>query len=133
MPTRSRLLFAVTLISVSVAGYSQPKPPASAAPPDDGNWVMPAKNYASTRFSALAEITADNVGTLKVEATFSTGVLRGHEAAPIVYRDTMYIITPFPNRVYALDLTKPGLPQKWMYDPQPVPAAPSGPGGRSGP
>ena len=28
---------------------------------DDGQWVMPAKNYASTRFSGLDQINADNV------------------------------------------------------------------------
>jgi hypothetical protein len=26
-----------------------PAPPASAAPAEDGQWTMPAKNYASTR------------------------------------------------------------------------------------
>ena len=38
--------------------------------------------------------------------TFSTGVVRGHEAAPIVADDTMYIVTPYPNIVYALDLSQ---------------------------
>src|SRR3954468_2132945 len=71
---------------------------------DDGQWTMPAKNYASTGFSGLAEITATNAKTLHPVATFSTGVLRGHEAAPIVVGSTMYIVTPFPNTVYALDL-----------------------------
>ncbi|HEX3583850.1 MAG TPA: hypothetical protein VH087_18940, partial [Thermoanaerobaculia bacterium] len=28
---------------------------------DDGQWVMPAKNYASTRFSSLNQINAGNV------------------------------------------------------------------------
>jgi glucose dehydrogenase len=72
-------------------------PPAAAAPADDGRWVMPAKNYASTRFSELAEINTDNVRRLGVAFTFSTGVERGHEAAPIVADGTMYIVTPFPN------------------------------------
>ena len=34
---------------------------------------MPAKNYASTRYSELTEITAQNAGQLKVAFTFSTG------------------------------------------------------------
>ena len=46
-------------------------PPRAAAPPDDGQWTMPAKNYASTRYSELAEITADNVKNLQVAFTFS--------------------------------------------------------------
>src|SRR6185503_19281230 len=86
---------------------------------DDGQWVRPAKDLASTRFSGLTEINTTNVKNLRVIATFSTGTLRGHEAAPIVVGNTMYIITPYPNYVYALDLTKPGLPTKWMYNPKP--------------
>ncbi|HSQ29064.1 MAG TPA: methanol/ethanol family PQQ-dependent dehydrogenase [Gemmatimonadaceae bacterium] len=86
---------------------------------DDGQWVRPAKDYASTRFSALTEINATNVRNLRPIATFSTGTLRGHESAPIVVGSTMYVITPFPNYVYALDLTRPGLPVIWMYNPKP--------------
>jgi PQQ-dependent dehydrogenase (methanol/ethanol family) len=88
-----------------------------------GEWTMAPGDYASTRFSALNEITPANVGKLQVAFTFSTGVNRGQEAAPIVVGDTMYIVTPFPNRLFALDLTKPGAPAKWTYDPKPEPAA----------
>jgi PQQ-dependent dehydrogenase (methanol/ethanol family) len=97
--------------------------PAAAAPADDGQWTMPAKNYASTRFSALDQIDVDNVSRLRVEFTFSTGVNRGQEAAPIVVGSTMYVVTPFPNVVYALDLAKPGAPVKWKFEPKPVAAA----------
>lgn len=100
-----------------------PVPPATAAPPEDGQWTMPAKNYASTRYSELKEITADNVKDLKVAFTFSTGVNRGHEAAPLVVNNTMYIVAPYPNILYALDLTKPGAPMKWKYEPQPEAAS----------
>lgn len=95
----------------------------SASSADDGQWVMPAKNYASTRFSALDEINGANVKQLHVVETFSTGVLRGHEAAPLVVGDRMYVITPFPNIVYALDLARPGLGLVWRYDPRPELAA----------
>src|SRR5437868_5339592 len=67
---------------------------------DDGQWVMPAKNYASTRFSGLDQINIGNAINLKAAWTFSTGVNRGQEAAPIVVSNTMYIVTPFPNLVY---------------------------------
>jgi PQQ-dependent dehydrogenase (methanol/ethanol family) len=90
---------------------------------DDGQWVMPAKNYASTRFSGLQQITTGNVRNLKLAWTFSTGVLNGHEAAPLVVGGTMYVVTPFPNNLYALDLTQPGAPAKWVYKPRPDPAA----------
>ena len=86
--------------------------------PDDGQWTMPAKNYASTRYSTLDQINTGNVKNLKLAWTFSTGGTRGHEAAPLVVNNTMYIVTPFPNLLYALDLTKPGAPMKWMYNPQ---------------
>jgi lanthanide-dependent methanol dehydrogenase len=100
-----------------------PAPPASAAPAEDGQWTMPAKNFASTRYSELAEINADNVGKLQVAFTFSTGVNRGQEAAPIVVGGTMYVLSPYPNILYALDLTKDGAPLKWKYEPKPEAAS----------
>jgi PQQ-dependent dehydrogenase (methanol/ethanol family) len=91
--------------------------------PEDGNWVRPAKNFASTRYSGLDQINTTNAKTLKVAWTFETGVLRGQEAAPIVVNNTMYVVTPYPNLLYALDLTQPGAPKKWTYDPKPLAAA----------
>ena len=90
---------------------------------DDGQWVRPAKDYASTRYSTLNEITTQNANGLKVAFTFSTGLTHGHEAAPLVVNNTMYIVTPWPNKLYALDLTKPGAPQRWVYEPKPTPAS----------
>lgn len=87
--------------------------------PDDGQWPMAAKNFASTRFSTLTEINTGNVKDLKLAWTFSTGLTRGHEAAPLVVNNTMYVVTPWPNLLYALDLTKPGGPVKWTYSPHP--------------
>ena len=52
----------------------------------------------------LDQINKDNVDDLQVAWTFSTGVLRGHEGSPLVIGDMMYVHTPFPNTVYALDL-----------------------------
>ena len=83
-----------------------PAPPASAAPPEDGQWTMPAKNFASTRYSELAEINTENVNNLQVAFTFSTGVNRGQESAPLVVGSTMYVLSPYPNILYALDLTQ---------------------------
>ena len=88
-------------------GGARAVPAAAASPADDGNWTMPGKDYASTRFSALNEITPANVGKLQVAATFSTGTTEGFEAPPLVVNNTMYIVTPWPNDVFALDLTKP--------------------------
>jgi PQQ-dependent dehydrogenase (methanol/ethanol family) len=90
---------------------------------EDGQWVMPAKDYASTRYSGLDQITTDNVKQLQPAWTFATGVLRGQEAAPLVVNNTMYIVTPYPNILYALDLAQPGAPMKWSYKPKPVASA----------
>src|SRR5436190_11505762 len=98
-----------------------PAAPARAA--DDGDWPMAAHDYASTRYSPLAQLTPANVAKLQVAFTFSTGVDRGQEAAPIVVGTTMYVVTPFPNVVYALDLALPGAPVKWKYEPKPEAAA----------
>jgi len=90
---------------------------------DDGQWIMPAKNYSSTRFSGLGEINTGNVRQLGVSWTFSTGMVAGHEAAPLVVGNTMFLVTPFPNIVYAFDLSKPGAPMRWQYDPKPIGAS----------
>ncbi len=94
-----------------------------AFPDESDDWVRAAKDYSSSRYSPLDEITADSVRTLTVAFTFSTGTLAGHEAAPIVANGTMYIVTPWPNILYALDLTKPGAPLKFAYDPTPLSSA----------
>jgi PQQ-dependent dehydrogenase (methanol/ethanol family) len=95
----------------------------STAANEDGQWLTPNKDYASTRFSGLREINFSNVDKLKVAATFSTGLVSGHEAPPLVAGDTMYLVTPFPNIVYAIDLKQPGGATKWVYQPRPDPAA----------
>jgi PQQ-dependent dehydrogenase (methanol/ethanol family) len=132
-----RRLAAGLLACASLACNNESKPPGvvlsartGSAPPgvdttvaDDGQWLRPAKDFAATRFSGLSEINTGNVKGLRVVATFSTGIVRGHEAAPVVAGSTMYIVTPYPNTVFALDLTKPGFPVKWKYDPKPEAAA----------
>jgi lanthanide-dependent methanol dehydrogenase len=110
--------------TVSPAGLGTAAALAAAGPDsDDAQWAIPAKNYASTRYSGLDQITAANVGRMGLAWTFSTGVNRGHEAAPLVVGNTMYVVTPFPNILYALDLSQPGGPLKWKYQPQPASAA----------
>ncbi|MBO4221876.1 lanthanide-dependent methanol dehydrogenase XoxF5 [Bradyrhizobium neotropicale] len=81
------------------------------------DWVMPAGNYANTRYSKLNQINASNVGKLQVAWTFSTGVLRGHEGGPLIIGNMMYVHTPFPNKVYALDLSQDNK-IVWRYEPK---------------
>src|SRR5438105_12730968 len=88
-----------------------------------GEWLLPGKDYSNSRFSELAQITPANAAKLRVAWTFSTGVLRGHEGQPLVVNNTMYLVTPYPNVSYALDLTQPGYPLKWKYRPENAQAA----------
>ncbi|KRR05984.1 methanol dehydrogenase [Bradyrhizobium jicamae] len=81
------------------------------------DWVQPAGDYANTRYSKLNQINASNVGKLQVAWTFSTGVLRGHEGGPLVIGNIMYVHTPFPNKVYALDLSQDNK-IVWKYEPK---------------
>jgi PQQ-dependent dehydrogenase (methanol/ethanol family) len=106
--------------------YAPEGHPAGAAPGlslvaevASGEWRMPAGDYGSLRFSALNTITTANAMNLRPITTFSTGVNRGHEGAPLVIGSTMYVVTPFPNNLIAVDLTKPGGAVKWIYEPHP--------------
>jgi lanthanide-dependent methanol dehydrogenase len=87
----------------------------------DKDWAQPTGDYANTRYSSLKEINSENVKTLIPIWTFSTGVLRGHEGAPLVIGDIMYVHTPFPNIVYALDLNHDGR-ISWKYEPRQDPS-----------
>ena len=106
------------LISACTTTDDRSKGERSQGSAEDKQWTMPNKNYASTRYSSLGGINAENVKNLKAAWTFSTGVLRGHEGGPLVIGGTMYVHTPFPDIVYALDLTKEGAPVKWKYVPK---------------
>ncbi len=88
---------------------------------DANQWVMPTGDYANHRYSTLNQITKDNVKDLRPAWTFSTGVLRGHEGAPLVIGDVMYVHAPFPNYVYALDLNNSGR-IIWKYEPKQDPS-----------
>jgi lanthanide-dependent methanol dehydrogenase len=99
----------------------QPSAPAGepSGTPADGQWLRAAGDFSNTRFSPLSQVTTANVSKLKVAWTFSTGTQYGHEAAPLIVGDTLYVVTPFPNILYALDLTKPGAPVRWSFRPKP--------------
>jgi lanthanide-dependent methanol dehydrogenase len=114
-PAIARAMRTAEAIALAMAAHAS----SAATAGDGGDWPMAAHDYASTRFSPLADITPANAATLRPAFTFSTGVLRGHEAAPIVVGNTMFIVTPYPNVVYALDLSQPGAPLRWRFEPKP--------------
>lgn len=89
------------------------------APAPDGQWTIPAGDYADTRYSPLDEINTGTVKNLHLVTTYATGLVHGFEGQPLVIGSTLYIVTPYPNNLIALDLSKPGFPQKWIFHPQP--------------
>src|SRR5579872_3708680 len=99
------------------AGYAVANDELAKMAADPNQWVMPTKDFANTRFSELKQINAENVHKLAPAWTFSTGVLRGHEGAPLVIGDVMYLAAPFPNTVFALDLNNDGK-ILWKYEPK---------------
>jgi PQQ-dependent dehydrogenase (methanol/ethanol family) len=88
---------------------------------DANNWCMQQHSWYGQRYSTLDQINTKNVGNLKVAWTFSTGVLRGHEGSPIVIGSMMYLHTPFPNIVYALNLDDENK-IVWKYTPKQDPS-----------
>lgn len=79
-------------------------------------WTTPAGSPQGTRFSSLSSITSSNVGSLVEEFAFPTGAVASHQGQPLVVGNTMYIVTPFPNKLIALDLANPGT-RRWTYSP----------------
>jgi PQQ-dependent dehydrogenase (methanol/ethanol family) len=87
---------------------------------DPKNWAMQAGNFENQRYSTLNQINKKNVKDMKVAWTFSTGVLRGHEGGPLVIGDTLFVHSPFPNKVFAIDLETQKI--KWKYEPKQDPS-----------
>jgi PQQ-dependent dehydrogenase (methanol/ethanol family) len=125
-------------LTTSLTAQRRPAPPVVAGPPA-GDWQSAGRDYALTRYSPLDQISTSNVGQLRPVWTFSTGSLRGHEGSPLVVGPVMFVHTPYPNSVYALDLSQPGAPVKWRYtaplpgpapkptaDPPAIPSLPTG-------
>jgi PQQ-dependent dehydrogenase (methanol/ethanol family) len=118
---RRSALASALLVSVALSAPAMANDSVTKLTSDPNNWAMQAGNYANTRYSALNQITTANVKDLKVAWTFSTGVLRGHEGSPLVIGNMMYVHTPFPNIVYALDLDQDAK-IVWKYEPKQDPS-----------
>ena len=104
------------IAALLLAGGARAEDDVPARLADPAGQAIQTLDYANTRYSRLDEINAGNVGRLQVAWTFSTGVLRGHEGSPLVVDGVMYVHTPFPNVVYALDLDHDGR-LLWKYQP----------------
>jgi lanthanide-dependent methanol dehydrogenase len=110
------LIGVAALVAVGLAGVALADEDLELKMSDPANWASQAGDDANLRWSDLKQIDTANVGKLQVAWTISTGTLRGHEGSPLVIGDTMYIQTPFPNNVYAVNLKDQTY--KWKYEPK---------------
>src|SRR6185312_11621753 len=113
---RSILVGVAALAATAMSVTAMADPDLDKRMADPNQWASQAGDYANHRWSDLNQINAGNVGKLQVAWTMSTGVLRGHEGSPLVIGDTMYIHTPFPNNVFAVNLKDQTF--KWKYEPK---------------
>ncbi|MGI8739516.1 MAG: methanol/ethanol family PQQ-dependent dehydrogenase [Gammaproteobacteria bacterium] len=105
----------VALAAFAVSGTAFGNSELMKLSQDPANFPMWGGNYTGNRYSELDQINTENAGTLTPVWTMSTGVLRGHEGGPLVVGDTMWIATPFPNKVIAINLADQSI--NWTYEP----------------
>ena len=113
------------LVSSAILSVSQPagaNQQLDTLSKQNTNWAMQTKDYGSTHYSEMYQINIQNVQKLKPVWSFSTGVLNGHEGGPLVVDGIMYVHSPFPNNIFALDLDEPDK-ILWEYKPKQNPAA----------
>ena len=79
---------------------------------DPKQWALPTGDYANLRYSSLKQITTENVGRLAPAWSFSTGVLRGHEGAPLVGPEGVVDGVRLHGRPFAVGVS-------WVADPCP--------------
>ena len=119
--TACLLSYSIPVMADDAAPAAAPQevsgPTAAKLMQNPNDWVLQTGDYANTRYTKLDQINKSNVKNLQVAWTFSTGVLRGHEGSPLVIGDMMYVHTPFPNIVYALNLNDDGK-IVWKYTPK---------------
>lgn len=128
MGIRVRLALLAPLLAGAANAQGRPPAPPGAVPTPVHDWRTAGRDHGATRFSPLTQITRDNLEELEEIWRFETGVAGPHEGAPLVVDSVMYLHTPFPNAVVALDLRQPGR-VLWRYT-APVAGAPPPTAGR---
>ena len=108
------------LAALAVPGAAMANADLAKLIKDPKNWAMQAGNFENQRYSTLNQINKKNVKDLKVAWTFSTGVLRGHEGGPLVIGGMLFVHSPFPNKVFAIDLETQKI--VWKYEPKQDPS-----------
>src|SRR5881409_3588304 len=113
-----RITIALLLIAGTIAAQQPPAAQPAPVPPvlenykavtadrlkkpEDGEWPMVRRTYDGWGYSPLEQISTKNVDKLLPVWEFSTGVLSGHEAPPLVANGVMFVATP-SNQVIAIE------------------------------
>jgi quinohemoprotein ethanol dehydrogenase len=79
------------------------------------DWPSYGLDYAETRHSRLAKITADNVKDLGLVWSYDLESTRGVEATPVVVDGVMYVTASW-STVHAIDVRSGK--RLWVFDPQ---------------
>ena len=116
-PVKSWLMASICASILAIPGLSYANAELEKLTKNPANWVTWGGDYAGTRYSKLSQINKNNVNTLQPVWTFSTGMLRGHEGGPLVIDDVIYIHTPYPHKVFALDQEKQSIIWEYNYSP----------------
>jgi PQQ-dependent dehydrogenase (methanol/ethanol family) len=82
---------------------------------DDANWITYGRDYAEQRFSALAQVSRDNVSDLGLSWFADMDTARGQEATPLVMDGKLFVTTAW-SKVRSFDAAT-GEPL-WEYDPE---------------
>ena len=111
----SAVAFTCVIATAATAGPIENYSPVTASRlenPEPGNWMLYRRTYDGQGYSPLDQINTSNVKNLTPVWTFSTGVVEGHEAPPIVNNGVMFVATPM-GQVIALN-AKTG-DEYWRY------------------
>src|SRR5262245_30882567 len=81
-----------------------------------GDWLSYGRNYAEDRYSALEQITKDNIKNMGLAWSLSIGTtLNGIETTPVVVDGIMYFTGPW-SKVYAVNAVTGNM--IWTFDPK---------------
>jgi len=97
----SRLLTVLVLLAASAAAQVS-NDDLLRAGERPGDWLTYNGDYSGLRHSGLAELTPENVSSLRIKWVFQTKTTQKFETTPLVFDGAMYITVP-PNDVFALD------------------------------
>jgi PQQ-dependent dehydrogenase (methanol/ethanol family) len=112
--TKSALIQGSVMLALLLTASGFQAEAASTGAAAGGQWKTAGGTAQGTRFSALKDINTTNVKQLKEEFALKTPVKGRFMGEPLVVGNMLYVVTPFPNRLIAYDLSNRGK-IKWTY------------------